>query len=96
MLVWQGDAVIEGLTGGVLPDGLAALGHPANEDLLAGTRFGRPLRGVCVLSWLGEVPGPSVGRDQSWPFGYLLCDCCWTIAATHSATLWRTVCAWSR
>ena len=36
MLVWQGDAVIMGLTGGVLPDGLAALGHPANEDLFCG------------------------------------------------------------
>ena len=42
MLVWQGDAVIMGLTGGVLPDGLAALGHPANEDLFAGT----PVRAV--------------------------------------------------
>jgi hypothetical protein len=34
------------LEANVLLDGPTVLGHPANEDLFAGTRFERPLGGV--------------------------------------------------
>jgi hypothetical protein len=49
----------------ILPDGPAALGHPANEDLFGGT----PVRAatswrVYRSGWIRFV-GPPVGRDRS-------------------------------
>jgi len=54
----------------VLPDGPTALGHPANEDLFAGT----PVRAttswwVCRSGW-GNGMGPSVARRERNDSGY--------------------------
>jgi hypothetical protein len=42
----------------VLPDGPTALGHPANEDLFAGTPVRRPLRGVYTFLATAVCIGP--------------------------------------
>jgi hypothetical protein len=48
----------------ILPDGPAALGHPANEDLFGGTPVRRPFRGERTgLGGLGSLALPLVGIE---------------------------------